>query len=107
MKPVVQRPRADQDIDEIVAFLRKESRAAAVRFLDAVQAAYDLLAEQPAIGSRRHAELCPELPQPLRFHPLTEFPRILVYYLDRPEAIEVLRVWDAARGLEALLENLE
>lgn len=107
MKKVVQRPKADRDIDEIFAFLRKESPAAAGRFLDAAQAAFELLADQPAIGSPRHAELCPELPHPLRFHPLAGFPRILVYYTDRPEAVEVIRVWDAARGLEALLEGLE
>ncbi len=34
---------------------------------------------------------------------LKEFPRILIYYMDRPDAVEVIRVWDAARGLEALL----
>ena len=105
-KPVIQRPRADQDIDEIFAFLRKDSREAAARFLDAVQAVYELLADQPAIGSTRHAEFCPELPQPLRFHPLADFPRILVYYMDRPDAVEVIRVWDAARGLEALMGDM-
>lgn len=106
-KPVIQRPRADEDIDYIFTFLRRESAQAAGKFLDAVQAAYELLSEQPAIGSTRHAEFCPELPYPLRFHPIKRFPRILIYYMDRPEAVEVIRIWDAARGLAALMADLE
>jgi len=106
-KPVVQRPQADRDIDEILAFLRKDSAAVAGRFLDSVEATYALLADQPAIGSPRHAGFCPELPHPLRFHPLKDFPRILVYYMDRPDVVEVIRLWDAARGLEALVEDFD
>lgn len=106
-KPVIQRPRADQDIDEIYAFLRRESSKAAGKFLDEVEGAYELLAGQPAIGSTRHAEYCPELPHPLRFHPLKTFSRILIYYMDRPDAVEVIRIWDAARGLDALMSDLE
>jgi len=106
-KPVVQRPRADDDIDQIFGYLRRKSRRAAASFLDAVQAAYELASEHPAIGSTRHAEYCPELPYPLRYIPLQDFPRILVYYMDRPDSVEVIRVWDAARGLEALVEGIE
>ena len=106
-KPVVQRPRADEDIGDIFAYLRGESPMVAMKFLDAVQAAYELLSEQPAIGSTRHAEHCPELPHPLRFHPVKNFPRILIYYIDRLDAVEVIRVWDAARGLDALMQGIE
>lgn len=104
-KPIVYRPRADGDIDEIFAWLKRQSPKAARQFLDAVEAAFALLGEQPGIGSTRHASLMPELPQPLRFHPLKDFPRILLYYIERPDAVEVLRIWDAARGLDALLND--
>lgn len=106
-KPVVQRPRADADIDDIFQWMRRESASVAVAFLDSVQAAYELLAQHPGAGSKRHAHLCPELPYPLRFFPLTRFPRILVYYMERPDAVEVIRVWDAARGLDALMESID
>ena len=104
---MVLRPRADADIDEIFAYLRHESMQAAVRFLDSAEAAFRLLGEHPAIGSTRHAEFCPELPDPLRFHPLEGFPRVLVYYIDRTDAVEIIRVWDAARGLDALMGDLD
>ena len=104
-KAVVQRPQADADIDGIFEFLSRRSRVAALRFLDTIETAYAMLAEHPASGSTRHAEFCPELPYPLRFHCLSGVPRILIYYMDRPVAVEVIRVWDAARGLDALLEQ--
>jgi toxin ParE1/3/4 len=104
-KPILQRPRADADIDEIFAWLRRDSPDAAIRFLDAVEAAYTVLSEHPAAGSTRHAEYCPELPHRLRFFPLQPFPRILIYYMNRPDAVEVIRIWDAARGLEGLLDT--
>lgn len=106
-KPVLQRPRADQDIDEIFRYLRGKSAPAAASFLDSVQEACELLARQPGIGSPRHAAYCPELPHPLRFLSIRRFPRILVYYMERADAVEIIRVWDAARGLEALMEDLE
>lgn len=107
IKPVVQRPRADTDIDEIFRWLQRQSPTVAEKFLDAVQAAYELLGAHPASGSRRHAQYCPELPHPLRFFPMGHFPRILIYYMERPDAIEIIRIWDAARGLDALLDGLE
>jgi toxin ParE1/3/4 len=106
-KQIVQRPRAGEDIDQIFSWFRRDSVLAAASFLDAVQAAFELLAEHPGIGSTRHAEYCADLPSPLRFHPIKRFPRYLVYYLERPEAVEVIRIWDAARGLDALMEDME
>lgn len=104
-KPVRQRPQAGADITAIADFLHASSPRAALRFIDAVDAVYALLAEHPANGSLRHAVLLPELSAPLRFHPVQGFERILVYYLDLPDAVEVIRIWDAARGLEALTQE--
>jgi toxin ParE1/3/4 len=106
-KPVILRPAADRDLDEIVDFLRKESRQAAVRFAEAVAATGQLIGDHPGIGSARHTDICRELPKPLRFQPVSGFPRILVYYLERSDGVEIIRVWDSARGLEALMEDLK
>lgn len=101
-KPVVLRPRAHRDILEAYAFLRANSPEAAVRFRQAVERVVRMLGEHPGLGSTRHADICPELPEQLRFHPVAEFPRILVYYVERADAVEVVRIWDAARGLSEL-----
>ncbi|MCC7249405.1 MAG: type II toxin-antitoxin system RelE/ParE family toxin [Lysobacter sp.] len=105
-KPPRQRPQAAADIAAIADHLNATAGAAvALRFIDAVEAAYALLSTHPACGSPRHAHVMPELPAPLRFHPVKTFERILVYYMESPDAVEILRIWDAARGLEALLED--
>ena len=75
------------------------------RFLARVQAALAQLSQFPACGSLRHAECIPGLPVPLRFLPLREFERHLVYYLDLPTHIQVIRVWNSARGLAALMDE--
>lgn len=105
-KPIRQRPQAAADIAAIADYLSASaSPAIALRFIDAIEAAYGLLSAHPASGSPRHAHVLPELPVPLRFHPVKHFERILVYYLDQPDTVEVIRVWDASRGLEALISE--
>ena len=105
-KPIRQRPQAAADIVAIADYLSASAgHAAALRFIDAVEAAYGLLSAHPASGASRHAHVLPELPVPLRYHPVKHFDRILIDYLDQPDAIEVIRLWDASRGLDALLEE--
>lgn len=106
-KLLVQRPRADQDIDEILRWLIAESPPSARLFLDELEAAFERLAQFPDCGSLRHAGLVPGLPVPLRFLPVSpaRFPRLLIYYLHCEAHIDVIRVWDASRGLEALFED--
>ena len=74
------------------------------RFLSEVQASLLQVARFPGSGSLRHAEYFVGLPAPLRFLPIKTFERYLLYYLDLPTHVEVIRVWNASRGLQALLE---
>lgn len=104
-KPLRYRPQATTDIEAIARDLLAQSPQAAAGFIDAIEHANGLLATHPASGSSRHADQLPALPVPLRFHPLRGFPRVLVYYLDLPDAVDVIRIWDAARGLDALVED--
>ena len=75
------------------------------RFLFQVQATCSQLSQFPGSGSLRHADCIPGLPAPLRFLPLREFERHLVYYIDLPTHIQVIRVWNSTRGLAALMEK--
>lgn len=74
-------------------------------FLAEVDAALDSIARHPAIGSLRHAEHALDLPSPLRFVPLKRFDHHLIYYIDLPQHVEVIRVWHASRGLGALMDG--
>ena len=77
----------------------------AERFLTQVHITLQRVAQFPASGSTRHAGCIQGLPAPLRFVPVAQFERYLLYYLDLPTHVEVLRVWNAGRGLEALMED--
>lgn len=103
---LVWRPAAQRDATEIAAYYAKQGGASLeLGFLGELEAVLELVVAHPGAGSKRHAGLFPELPAPLRFHPLRHFERILVYYMALPKRVEIIRIWDAARGLQALLED--
>ncbi len=96
-KPVVARELAQHDIDEIIAYYLAESAGpAALGFIDALEAAYAHLGRHPATGSLRYAQAL-NLPG-LRFWPLARYP-YLVFYLERPDHIDVWRVLHGARDI--------
>ncbi len=105
-RPVFRRPTAQHDADQAAAYYAAQGGLPLeLDFIDALETTLDHIARHPASGSLRHAALMPELPVPLRFHPLKRFDRFLVYYLDLPTHVEIIRIWDAARGLEALQQD--
>lgn len=71
------RPLATADIDHAAAFLYDENPAAASAFLEAIEAAFDLLKEQPGVGSPRYAHLLPGVN--LRMWPLRHFPHLIFF----------------------------
>lgn len=103
MKQVQWRRQARDDASEAAAWYGANGGfEIEVAFIAAIEAGEALIAAHPASGSTRHAAVLPDLPAPLRFLRLERFERYLIYYLDLPEHVEVLRVWNAARGLDAL-----
>lgn len=106
MKSVRVRPRADADIDQLADYIAADSLDAELRFLDAVQKAFDLIGEQPGIGSMRYAR--PTLLEGLRFCPIPGFEKHLIFYVERADYIDVLRVLHGARDIPTvLLDNQE
>lgn len=104
MKPLRLREQARIDADEAAAWYAAQGGLPLeLAFVDALQAAYDLIQQCPGIGSTRHAKYADDLPVPLRFLTLKRFEYHLVYYIDLPDHIEVARVWHSARGLDALM----
>lgn len=104
VKPVEWRPQARRDAAETAYwYARQGGLPLGEAFLAEVDAVLESIARHPAIGALRHAEQAPDLPSPLRFLPLKRFEQHLVYYIDLPEHVEVIRVWHAARGLQALM----
>ena len=99
--PVVVLPRAEQDIDDVIAhYLREAGVDVARRFADALADAFGLLARNPAMGSPRYASLL-ALPG-MRCWPLRPWPQ-MIFYLERERRLDVVRVLHGARDIPASL----
>jgi len=70
-----------------------------------LEATLQRIALFPASGSSRHADLAAQLPQ-LRFMPVSSFDRYLVYYVDLPKCVHIIRVWCVDRGLDRLMQEI-
>ena len=102
-KPVTLRERAARDIDEAVEhYLVEAGAAVAFAFIAALQDARRHVGEQPGSGSPRYAHEL-ELPG-LRFRTVKGFP-YLVFYLERPEEVELWRILHGARDIPACMRE--
>jgi toxin ParE1/3/4 len=103
VKAVVPREQANQDVDEAVAYyLGEGAEQAALGFIDALEQAYTHISRHPATGSPRYAH---ELNLPgLRAWPLTRYPH-LVFYVERPDHIDVWRVLHGQRDIPAWMQE--
>jgi len=104
-KPLVPRALANRDIDDAITYyLSEEAGQAALGFIDALEQAYVHIGHHPATGSPRYAH---ELNLPgLRFWPLPLYP-YLVFYVERPEHIDVWRVLHGQRDIPAWMQEPE
>ncbi|MEP6483486.1 MAG: type II toxin-antitoxin system RelE/ParE family toxin [Rudaea sp.] len=100
---VKMRPAARRDVAAAVAWFAKEGGATiARRSIDEVHMLFDRLASHPSSGSPRYAALCALAD--LKTMSLKDFP-YLVFYLDRDEWVDVLRVFHGARDIPELLRG--
>ncbi|WP_062196765.1 type II toxin-antitoxin system RelE/ParE family toxin [Caldimonas taiwanensis] len=102
-KPVIPREQANRDVDDAVAYYMNEAtEAVALGFIDALERAYTHITRHPATGSPRYAH---ELNLPgLRTWPLTRYP-YLVFYVERPDHIDVWRVLHGQRDIPAWMQE--
>jgi len=89
-KPVVFLPKADDDLDNNYLYIRQNNPSAAVRLLDAVQETVEQISKFPLIGKNNFAEL--NFPENVRVFVVLKFHKLLIFYIDQPKHIEVLRI---------------
>lgn len=98
------KPKADRDLDDYADYLAEQaSLDVAIRFFDAARETFALLATQPDMGWRSRSE-SPEL-KSLRVFRVTNFKHMLILYRPLPEGVEILRVVNGSRNLQALLRR--
>ena len=102
-KPVIPREQAQGDVEEAVSYYLSEGAApAALGMIDGLEKAYAHISRHPGTGSPRYAH---ELNLPhLRVWSLKRFP-YLVFYMERPDHIDVWRVLHKQRDIPNWLQE--
>ena len=89
---MIQRSRkARSDLVELALFYGERNPAAAMKLLDRVEKAADLLSRHSLIGRSR-----PDLRQDLRSFPVRP---LIIFYLPSQQGIEIVRVLHGARNI--------
>lgn len=97
MKPALLRPQGKQDILAVTRHYRGEGSAPlARRWVDAIEAALAHVSRFPGSGSPRYSQ--PLNLEDLRFWQVKRFP-YLIFYIERPDSIDVWRVLHGERDL--------
>jgi len=104
VKPVRVRPLADADIDTASGYLRRNGPEAASRLLAALERAFRELARHPGAGSPRYAHVLPA--EGLRMWPVAGS-AYLIFYLERADHIDIVRVLHGARDIPVLLRDVK
>ena len=102
-KRIVFRPKASQDLDEHFAFIAETDLEAALRFFDCARLTIAQLARMPGIGSLysvKNSRL-----QGLRKWAVKDFRKHLIFYFDRDDALEVVRILYAMQDINSILEG--
>ena len=94
MPRVTRRPLAEADILEIWDYIADDSLVAADRWVDRLDEQFRLLTAQPMMGRARE-----ELAPGVRSFP---FGRYVVFYMPLNDGIDVVRVLQGARDIDAV-----
>lgn len=101
MGSVTRREQAKLDLLEQAYYIALDNQEASEAFLQAAEAAFELLAQHPEMGARR------EFQNPqfvgLRMWPIRGFEYHLVFYRPIESGIEVVRVLHANRDIPGIL----
>ena len=90
MPSVLITPAAEEDLINIWIYIARDNEEAADRVYEAAENTFELLADSPGIGTPYH----PRRTQlkGVRFFPVNKFHSYLIYYREKQEGIEVIRI---------------
>ena len=87
------RPQAEADLDAHARYIAENELDAALRLYDRTQVTLQMLADMPAMGTLYQTERAELLG--IRFAPIKDYPRYLVFYRPEDGFIDVIRILHA------------
>ena len=100
-KRIVIRPKASADFDDQFAYIAESNFDAALSFFDATRQTFSLIAKMSGIGNLYEVKN-PRLVG-LRKWTVKGFEKHLVFYLEKDESIEIVRLIHATRDIPQIL----
>jgi toxin ParE1/3/4 len=103
VKQITVRPQASQDLDDHFTYIAQSNSEAALRFFDAARLTIAQIARMPGIGvvyPVQSASL-----QSLRKWPVKGFRQHMIFYLDLPEVVEVVRILYGSQDIDSILDR--
>jgi toxin ParE1/3/4 len=103
LKPIIRRPKAAEDVEHHAMYIADGSIDAALRFLERAEQTVKGLALFPASGApflSRNPEFAG-----LRSKLVKDFPNHVVFYIEREDAIEIVRVLRGGQDMSAEVET--
>lgn len=93
---------AEADLRDCALHIGQDSREAAVRFLDCADQTFQRLADLP--GSGTPYEALSQAFHGMRRSRVSGFEKYLVFYVEVPEGIRIVRVIHGSRDIEQVLQ---
>jgi toxin ParE1/3/4 len=101
-KKIIITPKASQDLDDCFAYISEDNPEIALRFFDSTRLTIAQIARMPGIGSIFVTEN--ERLQGLRKWSVKDFRKYLIFYIDRDEVVEIVRILYATRDISSILD---
>jgi len=102
-KRIIIRPKASQDLDDHFAYIAEKNLEVALQFFDSARSTTAQIARMPGIGSLYPVEN-PRL-KGLRKWAVKDFRKYLIFYFERDDAVEVVRILYATQDISSILES--
>lgn len=101
-KKIVITPKASQDLDDCFAYISHDNPEIALQFFDSTRITIAQIARMPGIGSIFVTEN--ERLQGLRKWSVKDFRKYLIFYINRAEVVEIVRILYATRDISSILD---
>jgi toxin ParE1/3/4 len=101
-KKIVITPKASQDLDDCFAYISQDNPEIALQFFDSARLTIAQIARTPGIGSgfiTGNNRL-----QGLRKWAVKDFRKYLIFYIDRDDVVEIVRIIYAMRDISNILD---